>query len=201
MAIKPSCAVVAAAATFALLAFAAPAQAELQTWRLTATSYSVETGFIAPSFAEIGKSFTVDYVIDTQKPAIDSWSGLFSGAVKSFTINGVTSDAGGYFLVSDGLNAINVQPNGARSDGIDFISFNNFAGGSKPDVASALKGFVSAVPTGATDLRVDFGDMSIHAKPVSFAMTSPVPEPSSAWLLLVGLPLLALVRNRRNATA
>lgn len=198
MAIKPTFAI--AAAALASLAFATSAQAELQTWRLSATSSEVESGFTPPSFLELGKSFTIDYVIDTQAP---SWGGgvaLFSDAVKSITINGVTSGSDGYILATDGLNAINVSTNDARFAGIDFISFNNLAGGDKADVASALKGFATAVPLGDTELRVDFGHMSVYASPSSFVMTS-VPEPSAAWLLLAGVPLLAIKRGRRSAAA
>ena len=199
MAIKPSFAAVAAA--LASLAFAAPAQADLQTWRLTATSYQVQEGFTAPAFAEVGNSFTIDYVIDTQTPSFDTWPGMFSGAVKSFTINGVTSQSEGYISAHGGLNAINIWPSDARSDGIDFISFNNFAASFNADVASALKEFATFASTSSTDLRVDFGYKSIWAKPSSFVMTSSVPEPSAAWLLLAGLPLLAVKRCRRTTTA
>jgi len=200
MAIKPAFAV--AAAALASLTFATTAQAELQTWRLTATSYQVQDGFTAPAFADLGNSFTIDYVIDTQTPSFDGWPGMFSGAVKSFTIDGVTSQSEGYISAhGGGLNAINIWPTDARSDGIDFISFNNFAASFNADVASALKEFATFASTSSTDLRVDFGDNSIWAKPSSFVMTSSVPEPSAAWLLLVGLPLLALKRSRRNATA
>lgn len=87
------------------------------------------------------------------------------------TINGVTSESQDYISAcGEGLNAINVGPNDARLDGIDFISFNNFAGGTQVDVASALKGFANAVLTSHTDLRVDFGDKSIWAKPSSFVL-------------------------------
>ena len=189
-----------AAAAFTLLAFAAPAQAELQTWRLTAKSYQVQGGFTAPAFAEVGNIFTIDYVIDTQTPSFYNWPGMYSGAVKSFTIDGVTSLSGGYISAHGGLNAINIWPSDARSDGIDFISFNNFAGEFNADVALALKEFATSATTNRTDLRVDFGDKSIWAKPSSFVMTS-VPEPSAAWLLLVGLPLLALKRSRRTTAA
>lgn len=198
MAIKPAFTV--AAAALASLAFASTAQAELQTWRLTATSSQVESGFTPPSFLELGKSFTVDYVIDTQASSWGGGADLFTGAVKSFTINGVTSVSGGYILAFDGLNAINAGTNSVRLDGIDFISFNNLAGGDKADVASALKGFATAVPLGDTELRVDFGHMSVYASPTSFVMTS-VPEPSAAWLLLAGVPLLAIKRGRRSAAA
>jgi len=198
MATKPAFAV--AAAALASLAFASAAQAELQTWRLTATSYQVQGGFTAPAFAEVGNSFAIDYVIDTQTPSFDNWPGMYSGAVKSFTINGVTSLSEGYISAHGGLNAINIWPRDARSDGIDFISFNNFAGEFNADVAAALKEFATFASTNMTDLRVDFGDNSIWAKPSSFVMTSSVPEPSAAWLLLAGLPLLAVARKRLSAS-
>jgi hypothetical protein len=200
MAIKPSAAV--AAAALASLALASAAQAELQTWRLTATTYEVSEGFTAPAFAEIGKAFTVDYVIDTQVPAFDGWPGLFEGAVKSLTIGGVTSEAGGYVIADDsGLNGINAWPSDPRSNGIDFISFYNAGESSSADVASTLKLLSTFASSYLTVLRVDFGDNSVHASPTSFVMTSSVPEPSAAWLLLVGLPALALKRSRRTAAA
>jgi hypothetical protein len=196
MTIKPSFAV--AAAALASLAFTAPAQAELETWRLTATTYWVQGGFTAPAFAEIGKSFTIDYVIDAQTPAYDNWVGLHKGPVKSFTINGVTSLSNGYVGGHVGANSINMWPSDPRSDGIDFISFHNSAGSYHFDVASVLRELSTFASTSSTDLRVDFGDKSIWARPSSFVMTS-VPEPSAAWLLLVGLPLLALKRSRGRA--
>ncbi|MBU0915417.1 PEP-CTERM sorting domain-containing protein [Aquabacterium parvum] len=201
MAIKPCAAV--AAATLTLLAFAAPAQAELQTWSLTATAYELTDGFTAPAFAELGKTFRIDYVIDIQTPSLEGWSGLFDGAVKSFTINGLTSLSEGYVVSVDegGLNGINTWPIDARSDGIDFVSFFNLDATSYTDVASTLKDLATFAPTSSTVLRVDFGENSVWAAPTLFVMTSAVPEPSAAWLLLMGLPLLVLKRNRRNAAA
>lgn len=201
MAIQPAFAV--AAAALASLAFATTAQAEFQTWRLTATSYQVEAGFDAPAFAELSKTFTVDYVFDTLTPSRDTWPGMFDGAVKSFTLNGATSQAGGYIvtLAGDGFSAINVKPSKERNDGIDFISFNNLDGVTSADVASALKDFAAKTAMGGTELRMDFGSYSIYASPTSFVMTS-VPEPSAAWLLLAGVPLLAIQqRGRRSAAA
>ncbi|MBU0915415.1 hypothetical protein [Aquabacterium parvum] len=201
MAIKPAFAV--AAAALASLAISAPAQADLQTWRLTATSYQVESGFDAPAFAELSKTFTVDYVFDTLTPSLDTWPGTFDGAVKSFTINGDRSQAGGYIVTlgGDGFSVINVMPSKKRSDGINFISFNHPDGVASADVASALKDFAAKTAMGRTELRLDFGAYSIYASPTSFVMTS-VPEPSAAWLLLAGVPLLAIQqRGRRSAAA
>ncbi len=201
MAIKPAS--VFAAAAIASLAFAAPAQAELQTWSLTGTAYEVSEGFTAPAFAEVGKTFRIDYVIDIQTPSLEGWSGHFDGAVKSFTINGLTSLSEGYVVsVNDGgLNGINTWPIDARSDGIDFISFFNLQAASYTDVASTLKDLATFATASSTVLRVDFGDNSVWAQPTSFVMTSSGPEPSAAWLLLVGLPALVAKRNRRTTTA
>lgn len=196
MATKPAYAV--AAAALASLAFSAPAQAELQTWRLTATSSSVQEGLTAPSFAELGKSFTIDYVIDTLQPSMSDWPGLFYDSIKSFTINGVKSSAGGYIAAFGGNNAISTWPNVARSDGIEVILFESLIPRAHANVSSALQEFATSQ---STALRLDFaGQKSIRATPVSFVMIS-VPEPSAAWLLLAGVPLLAIKRGRRSAAA
>jgi hypothetical protein len=188
-----------ALASLAFLFFAAPAQAELlQTWRLASTTYQVQSEFTPPSFAEIGQKFYIDYVIDTQASSMPGWDGMFMGAVKSFSVNGITSRSDGYIMGLDWLSAINVAPSSFRSDGITFVSFNNFAGMLAPDVSTALGRFSDFAHTPATDLRVDFGDNSIWARPSSFEMTS-VPEPLPALLMLAGLPLL-LLRNRRRAS-
>lgn len=202
MAVKPSAAVAAAAATLALLTFAAPAQAELQTWRMTATSTGVSDQSIVPAVFELGKSFTVDFVFDTQVPALEGWPGTFVGAIKSFTTNGITSQAVGDILATgEGINAFGTWPSAPRSDGLKDVSFHNFDAAFHPDVASALKEFATFAPTSSTGLQLNFVDLTVWAQPTSFVMTSPVPEPSAPWLLLMGLPLLALKRNRRNATA
>lgn len=174
---------------FAIFSLSSTVHAELQTWRLTATSYQVENGFTPPPFAEVGKTFQIDYVVDTLNPSQTNWDGLFSGAVQSFTVNGITNQAGGYIMAGTGFNAINVWPSSVRLDGIDFISFNNFSGIDAPDVTSALNRFSQSATTSATDLRVDFGDLSVWANPSSFVML-PVPEPTPTLLLLVGLPLV-----------
>ncbi len=197
MATKPSVAVAAAAATFALLAFAAPAQAELQTWRLTATTNYVQAGFSGPAFADIGYTFAIDLVIDTQVPNVNS---SFAGAVKSFTIEGLISQAEG-FMGAYGGGPIYIEPRSPRSDGVDFVYLMNTGGPSNADVPSALTAMSMSVSSGLSSLQVGFGDYLIVAGPSSFVMTSSVPEPSAAWLLLAGLPLLALKRSRRNAIA
>ncbi|MET3131123.1 hypothetical protein AAKU55_001381 [Oxalobacteraceae bacterium GrIS 1.11] len=191
-----------ALAPLAFLFLSVPAHAELlQTWRLAATTYQDQGGrFTPPSFVKIGQKFSIDYVIDTEAPS----GGVgFNGVVKSFSINGITSLSDGYLLSMRGIifNAINVGPSSARADGINFISFNNFSGTDKQDITSLLAGFAAAAPTSAADLRVDFGVNSIWAHTNSFVMTS-VPEPTSALLMLIGLPLLMLRKYRlRSAGA
>jgi hypothetical protein len=177
--------------SIAILFLANSAHAELQTWRLTATSYQAQNGFTPPAFATVGNNLEIDYVIDTTAAADSGEDSSFSGAIKSFTINGTTSQSAGYIINWNGLNAINVWPITARMDGIDFISFNNFSGVTNSDITSALSGFSAAAQTTSTDLRIDFGDPSVWARPTSFVMLA-VPEPTSALLLLIGIPLVLL---------
>jgi hypothetical protein len=189
---------VTALASLAFLFFSASAQAELQTWRLTSTTYQVQNGFTPPAFALIGNDFYIDYLVETQTPSLPGWDGMFSGAVKSFSVNGITSQSDGYISAHGGLNAINIWPSSSRSDGIDFLSFNNFSGTYTPNVTSALEEFADFAPTSSTDLRVDFGDKSIWAKPSSFVMTSSVPEPSSLLLAALGVVGMIGLKNRRQ---
>lgn len=186
--------------SIAALAFAASAHADIQTWRLTSTSYRVQDGFTAPAFAQTGNTFSIDYVIDTSAAPLFASDSLFNRPVLSFTINGITSEASGYISAGGGLNAINIWPTSGRNDGIDFISFNNFAGTPQTDIASALKEFSTYAKTRSTDLRVDFGDKSVWAQPSSFVMTSSVPEPTTWFLMLLGAPLVLLrARGQRAA--
>ena len=185
--------------SIAALAFAASAHADIQTWRLTSTSYRVQDGFTAPAFAQTGNTFSIDYVIDTSASTLFGSGSLLNRPVLSFTINGITSEASGNISAGGSLNAINVSPTSGRSDGIDFISFNNFAGTPQTDVVSALKEFSTYAKTRSTDLRVDFGDKSVWAQPSSFVMTS-VPEPTTWFLMLLGAPLVLLrARGQRAA--
>lgn len=177
--------------SIAILSLASSAHAELQTWRLTATSYQINNGFTPPAFAAVGNEFEIYYVIDTTTADGSASGTSFVRAINSFTINGATSQSQGYILNWDGLNAINASPIADRIDGIDFVSFNNLSGMINPDITSALSGFSAAVQTTSTDLRIDFGNSSIWAKPSSFVMTA-VPEPTSALLLLIGMPLVLL---------
>lgn len=195
--------------SIAAVAFAASAHADIQTWRLTSTVYQVQQGFTPPAFLQEGSEFYIDYEINTSQALMpgsgsggtgtSSGFGGFSGSVLSFTLNGITSAASGNISTGGGLNAINISPTFGRSDGIDFISFNNRAGTSQPDVISALRDFSTYATTPLTDLRVDFGDKSVSAQPSSFVMTS-VPEPTTWWLMLFGAPAVLLSARRNRAS-
>jgi hypothetical protein len=80
------------------------------------------------------------------------------------------------------------------------ISFNNFSGIATPDITAALKELSGAEQTPSADLRIDFGDNSVWARPSSFVMTSSVPEPSG--ILLVGMGVVSVIclnKRRRQA--
>jgi hypothetical protein len=189
-----------ALAPLAFLFLSVPAQAELlQTWRLTATTYQVADGFMAPSFVEIGQNFYIDYVIDIETPGSDL---EFNRAIKSISVNGITSLTDGYVWSTWGgeLKAINVQPFSARADGITFVSLNNFSGNYYQELVPMLADFAAAAPTPAVDLRLDFGVNNIWAHTSSFVMAVAVPEPSSVLLMLIGLPMLTLRRYGSRRT-
>lgn len=188
-------ALVAAATTLAV-----QAHAELQTWRLTATAYQQAAEDALPDYVSVGSTITVDYTIDTQTPADTTIPGFFSGAVLNFSFHGETSDAQGYLSATgSGLNAINIWPVATRSDALNFLSFNLFADKTSPDVASALSDFATATANpgdaGSTDLRLDFNNGSVWAKPVSFAA---VPEPGTYGLMLLGLAAVAACAKRQR---
>lgn len=181
--------------------FSTGAQAALQTWHLTATTYQKSGTFTPPAFATIGQNITIDYVIDNQTPPM--MLGFFSGAVKSISFNGQTSQAGGYIAAQGyGLNAINVWPITGRADGVDFLSFNRFGGAQMSSVAEALNDFSAAASTPSADFRIDFGTdsgNSVWAHPTSFTISS-VPVPAASWLLGSGLlGLIGIARKRKAA--
>ena len=176
------------------LALSASAQAEIQTWRLTATVYQTQGGFSPPAFAQVGNTFSVDYVIDADAPADTQWGSMFPNVVKSFTINGTASAADGYILDGWGLNA---SPDSPRSDGIDFLSFYHFGDFGSGDTRNTLTGFGRASQEGWATLRVDFGPQSVWARSSSFALT-PVPEPSAIWLLAMGAFVVCWGARRRG---
>ena len=177
------------------------AHAELQTWRLTATAYQQAAEDALPDYVSLGSTITVDYTIDMQAPSESIVSGLFP-AVVNFSFNGEASDAEGYLSATgSGLNAINIWPAAMRADTLNFVSFNLFIEQTSPDVASALNDFAAATATpgeaGWTDLRLDFNNGSVWAKPVSFAA---VPEPGTYGLMLLGLVAVGagVKRQRRH---
>lgn len=177
------------------------AHAELQTWHLTAQVYMLSSDATPQQGFAMGQTIGVDYTFDTEATEYPNWPGLFNEAVTSFTINGQTSVTGfsRYLLASgSGLNAINVQPDAVRADGIDFVSFNLIGGTLQASVPAALSQFalLQGPPNLWTDLRVDFGTQSVWAKPVSFAIA--VPEPETWGLAITGLLTVAFARRARN---
>lgn len=173
--------------TWALLFYAAVAQSAPEIWRLTVVADHATSGFTPPSFANMGNTFTIDYSIDPSVPLSGS---VFGGAVSAFHLGVQPSAASGYILSFPGLAAINAFPLATRSDGIDFLSFNYFTSSTFVDVSSALAGFSTGVMNHAalTELRLDFGNNSLWARPESFAAVSTdVPEPGTLCLVLLGL--------------
>ena len=183
---------IASAILVASLVFANAAHADVETWRLSATVYRYSSEFTAPSFAMLGQTLHVDYVIDTDTPLA---SGFYTGAVQSVSFNGQTSLAQGYVLAWDSLNAINISTGTGREDGVDFLSFNRFGPTPTSNLVGALHDFSAAAPTSSADLRLDFGTDSVWAQPTSFTV-SPVPEPSTVLLMLAGCAGLVCVKRK-----
>lgn len=174
--------------------FANAANAELQTWQLTATVYKVSDGFSPPFFASIGQTINFDYLIETSTNLTNNFH--FMGAVKSVSFDGQDSQVSGYILAMNGLDAINASL-ANRSDGVNFISFNYFGGSYETSVTDALNGFSAATPSSSVDLRLDFGYNYIWAHPIYFASIPAVPEPPSIILLISGLLLVFLVKLKQ----
>jgi hypothetical protein len=194
-------------ATLAVLSLGVTgAQAALQTWTLTATTYNVEAGFNAPSFARMGKTFSIDFVFDLdakRTPFSDQYDFY---APESITVNGVTTAVDGYIWAGVGsLNAINVAPIADRSDLLNFVSLNNMITRNASSVTEALNNFSEAIVANANspfmrdvDLRLDFSGKSVWATPTSFAISTAVPEPATNASLLLGLMAIAAMRRKKR---
>lgn len=185
---------------------AAHAQAALQPWTLTATTYMVEAGLNAPAYAQMGKTFSIQYLMDTEAPATPF--GLYDTdfyAIENVKINGQVSFGQGYIWTGTGeLNAINFEIDPLRADGLSFISLNNTDAKSAANVTQALLNFSQAVANGDTDVRLDFGAKSIWATPLTFTQgfAPAIPEPAAAATFLIGLAaIVAMVRRRKPASA
>jgi len=197
-----------AATLLVMCGFATAAHANVAIWEFTGTVSSVTPGFTPPSFAALGQTVTVDYTIDLGTPLTtiipgDAYS--FSNAVTSEVINNqATNSVVGIDWNPNFLGDINMGFSG-RSDGIEFVSFNDHdpALPYESDVASALAVIANAVAIpdsgGMVSLRFDFSGGSVTATPTSFEEISAAPEPGSALILISGLPALALaVRTRKR---
>jgi hypothetical protein len=174
-----------------------PAQAELQSWTITAQSFSSTNNYIAPPFMEPGKSFDITFLIDTL--ATENNSAVFEGAIKSFTINGITSQSNGIIVNREEFNAIATTPQASRPDEISYISFSTHSAISASNIIASLENFsqVSKNSPISTEITVSFYNGSILARPTSFAVTT-IPEPSSLVLMLLGLPLIFIKRKQSN---
>ncbi len=187
------------AAALTGLATTQVAQAALQTWRLEAIAINkYGSTFVPPTFLAPGTKVTIDYVIDVST-AIDPAQDVYQDALVSVTFNGETSTRAsghGYVLAWETLNAINAGYWNPRSnDGIDFISLNSFDPQSTGSLYDALLDISSNVSAGTAELRFDFGNLhSVFATPTSLTA---VPEPSTSWLFIGALPVLAAIARKR----
>lgn len=187
--------------TLALASLTGAAQADLQKWRLSATVYSVSEGFTAPAFAALGRTVTVDYMIETSVHPSDGWPTAYPGALGAVFVNGEYSTVDGdIFSLGAGLAAINAALHAKRPDGLRFLSFNRFAPVETSRLLELLADFSAAAPGGVVDFRLDFGSNSVHAHPASFEQltSSELPEPGTVALLVCGLALGGALRRKAS---
>lgn len=188
-----------------LIGAANAALAATETWRLEATIID-RPGYSSyfPPFAQPGQSIQIDYVMDLDVP-LSSTSNVYDSSILSVTFNGETSTgnpSNGYILAWDGLLALNAGYWSARqNDLVDFISLNNWSSSAdaKSGVRSALESMSRSIALGRSELRVDMGNKSFYATPISL---SPVPEPQALSLVLPGVLALgfsAAASRKRSA--
>lgn len=180
------------------LFLAGSANAALETWHLEGTFYqnSNNGSFTIPAEFNLGNSFSVDYVIDTEASS-DGW--LILNAVKNIAINGLSSEASGY--ISERGLGLNVTPSNPIW-GLDFVSFNAFNLTSRPypsytTTRDLLALYALSPLTNSGDIRFDFANSnytSVWGHVDRFAVAA-VPEPASYLLALGGL--LSLTIGRR----
>lgn len=187
----------------ALTVTSTAAQAEAETWRLTAKVTRVQDGFTAPSFAQPGSIVTVDYHFDDTAQIDPTSFGVFSNAFSSIKLNGQTlSINGGYVINWDGFKALNGSLTTATADGLDFLSLNAFGvGPASPNLGHALSEIANNLNTLPDQYRLDFNSSNGHgysvwAQPL---VLTPVPEPDALALVCAGLLATGVLLVRRRA--
>ncbi|MBB2484087.1 PEP-CTERM sorting domain-containing protein [Mitsuaria sp. WAJ17] len=189
-------------ATLVLSSLSGAAHADLQKWRLSATVYSVSEGFTAPAFAALGRTVTVDYLIETSATPSGDALKSYPGALGAVFVNGqYTTVDGDVFSLGTGLAGINTALHAKRSDRLGFLSFNRFNPAETSNLTELLMDISAATPGSYVDFRMDFGSDTVHAHPASFEQlkTFDVPEPGSVALLVSGLWLAGAIRRRASA--
>jgi hypothetical protein len=191
-----------------LSAISVDARAEVEAWRLVATAGPAGSDTSIPSFLAQGQTFTVDMLVD------NSLSAPSGGGLLSVTVDGVTSPLNTQFSDLSGMAAFAHIPSSitmnlivadARTDGLTnvFVWDQNASLKSETSNVDTLLSTLSSdiqglSGTDAPMMTVELGQgHTVFATPLSLTL-SPVPEPGTAGLFMLGMCGIGLLRNKRS---
>lgn len=177
----------AATALVALFA-SASASAELQTWTMAASIKDQPFDGVPEAFSHAGQIVEFDFVFETLPETVLAPTFLSARPLRSFSVNGLSTQAEGYLMSAYDYQYISAQSSQIRPDGITVIQFFTTSNGTRAEsILDSLNRFSASIGDSSTGLLLDFNEgPGIWMTPLSF-QSAAIPEPTTGCLMALGM--------------